>query len=743
MCHEGPGDARVRSKGFIETVVNEKKRVKKGKKDKNAPVTLVRTSFHYHLKCYPYAKIKFKGAGHPCQVTGNPILEVRKLNSEMEVVQTWEAPPEALKPEKEKKKENKSDSRADSKADSKSDSKPDSKSDLKSGAKSSKKTSDSKQTVQQPAPTKSPDKNNNNIDSKQNGAGDAVEQMMKEMEIMESTSPTLSKSQKKRLKMAQKKEAKQEEVPETSVVPDLTEFSEPQLFSQKLTAEEPNSTENVEIEKLEEVDKPAPETEDVKFQDLTFQLGEVEMQRLNKENLYADKFNAISMKACELYYTASKFPELDEFFKMLILPEHENLRVFNRSPSKRFSKPKEIHLPSRELQNREVESRSSGPPGLTGSGPPGLPAQPLTPKSLSELLLSYLRKVYPQKSPVSIKMRISKHRKEMGIDVFDAISPEEHMANFSMAYDQEMAKDMINQEEAKRLKSVEEASNKENGKFFDTSLRPSNSPEDAKSAAPPGMSNSQKTNNSQNPFTTFNHNATTHTNQTNSNQASSTHNPSSPFSNNQATSSNNNNNNTNASNTPTRTQSHASIFNTNSQILSMDNSLHSSLRNKHKDKNTVVMTGLEAKFHRVEKSKSVAAEDDSVWKTVKSGNNNNSSNPAMNQSAWSKRTSLGSIDAAFGTSSIPTTVKSRYFYEEVSESGSEAGTLNVPETENDCIICLEEFTDADVIKPMECGHRFHSQCIDDWRKIGKDSSCPMCRKITLDPVEFPAMGAII
>jgi len=533
-----------------------------------------------------------------------------------------------------------------------------------------------------------------------------------------------------------KKDAKQED-PEISKVPDITEVSEPQLFSQKLTAEEP---ENVEIEKMEEVDKPAPkttqETEDVPFQDLNFQLGEVEMQRLNKDTLYADKFNAISMKACELYYTSAKFPELEEFFKMLILPEHENQKVFNRSPSKRFSKQKEIKLPSRELENREVETRTSGPPGLAGSGPPGLPAQPLTPKSLSELLLSHLRKLYPKKSPVSIKMRISKHRKEMGIDVFDAISPEEHMANFSMAFDQEMAKDMIHQEEANRLKSLEEANNKENGKFFDTSLRPGpNSPEDAKSAAPPGMS--QKINNSPNPFTTFNHNAITpHTNQINSNLQASPHNPSNPFSNVP-----NSSIVTNASNTPTRTQSHASIFNTNSQILSMDSSVHSSLRNKHKDRNTVVMTGLEAKFHRAtEKSKSVAVEDDSVWKTVKSGNNN--SNPAINQSAWSKRTSLGSIDAAFGTSSIPTTVKSRYFYEEVSESGSEAATLNVPETENDCIICLEEFNDADVIKPMECGHRFHSQCIDDWRKIGKDSSCPMCRKITLDPVEFPAMGAI-
>merc|ERR1712035_49209 len=34
ICHEGPGDARLRNKGFIQTVVNERKRVKKGKKDK-------------------------------------------------------------------------------------------------------------------------------------------------------------------------------------------------------------------------------------------------------------------------------------------------------------------------------------------------------------------------------------------------------------------------------------------------------------------------------------------------------------------------------------------------------------------------------------------------------------------------------------------------------------------------------------------------------------------------------------
>ena len=81
MCHEAPGDARLRNKGFIETVVNEKKRAKKGKK--SGPAQYQKTSFHYHVKCYPHYKIKLKGAGQPCPVTGYPILEVRKLNSEI------------------------------------------------------------------------------------------------------------------------------------------------------------------------------------------------------------------------------------------------------------------------------------------------------------------------------------------------------------------------------------------------------------------------------------------------------------------------------------------------------------------------------------------------------------------------------------------------------------------------------------------------------------------------------------
>ena len=38
-----------------------------------------------------------------------------------------------------------------------------------------------------------------------------------------------------------------------------------------------------------------------------------------------------------------------------------------------------------------------------------------------------------------------------------------------------------------------------------------------------------------------------------------------------------------------------------------------------------------------------------------------------------------------------------------------------------CPICLE--SDPDL--PIECGHRFHSDCIEQWRQRSK--ACPMCR----------------
>ena len=223
-------------------------------------------------------------------------------------------------------------------------------------------------------------------------------------------------------------------------------------------------------------------------------------------------------------------------------------------------------------------------------------------------------------------MRIAKFRRDMGESTFDSTPIEDHISNFSKDFDEEIAKDA--EAEKKRSSAEAEKENaqteRKNSIFFDTIIRPLSSPED----------NNAK-NNSTNPFTSFNQNATQPSNsifnQKNNQQPQNTI----------------NNNSGNIFIPPNRAQSHSSIFNTNSEILSMDG--NNGLRNKHKNTNTVVMTGLEAKFH---KTKSVSnVEEDNPWKTVKSSNPSN---------AWNKRTSLGSIDAAFGTTSIPTTVKSRY-----------------------------------------------------------------------------------
>ena len=94
FCQLPPGDAKTRSKGFFETVLEASKSVGqkgKNKKKKQAPEF---TSFMYHFKCFPFAKIKTKGVGEKCPVTGKVIILVKKLNKDFETVQEFDKFPE-------------------------------------------------------------------------------------------------------------------------------------------------------------------------------------------------------------------------------------------------------------------------------------------------------------------------------------------------------------------------------------------------------------------------------------------------------------------------------------------------------------------------------------------------------------------------------------------------------------------------------------------------------------------------
>jgi hypothetical protein len=45
-----------------------------------------------------------------------------------------------------------------------------------------------------------------------------------------------------------------------------------------------------------------------------------------------------------------------------------------------------------------------------------------------------------------------------------------------------------------------------------------------------------------------------------------------------------------------------------------------------------------------------------------------------------------------------------------------------------CAICLNTVRETRTNAPIRCGHLFHSHCIENWKKLGKQT-CPVCRKV--------------
>ena len=43
----------------------------------------------------------------------------------------------------------------------------------------------------------------------------------------------------------------------------------------------------------------------------------------------------------------------------------------------------------------------------------------------------------------------------------------------------------------------------------------------------------------------------------------------------------------------------------------------------------------------------------------------------------------------------------------------------------DCIICMENFEENEIVKQLRCGHIFHRDCIDKW--LEKQKNCPFCK----------------
>ena len=57
-----------------------------------------------------------------------------------------------------------------------------------------------------------------------------------------------------------------------------------------------------------------------------------------------------------------------------------------------------------------------------------------------------------------------------------------------------------------------------------------------------------------------------------------------------------------------------------------------------------------------------------------------------------------------------------------------------------CTICLNDVRATRANPPLRCGHVFHSRCLEEWKKQGKNT-CPVCRKI-FDTAKFKVVVTI-
>eukprot|EP00092_Neocalanus_flemingeri_P035171 GFUD01038275.1.p1 GENE.GFUD01038275.1~~GFUD01038275.1.p1 ORF type:complete len:179 (-),score=58.19 GFUD01038275.1:110-646(-) len=64
------------------------------------------------------------------------------------------------------------------------------------------------------------------------------------------------------------------------------------------------------------------------------------------------------------------------------------------------------------------------------------------------------------------------------------------------------------------------------------------------------------------------------------------------------------------------------------------------------------------------------------------------------------------------------------------------------DSDNNCLICLEDMMERDSRRLNPCNHKFHIQCIDNWLATpGRaEHTCPMCRHYIIQDNEFPDLG---
>ena len=63
-------------------------------------------------------------------------------------------------------------------------------------------------------------------------------------------------------------------------------------------------------------------------------------------------------------------------------------------------------------------------------------------------------------------------------------------------------------------------------------------------------------------------------------------------------------------------------------------------------------------------------------------------------------------------------------YEEPSAGGSTKDG-----DQSNCAICIDALKTGQMVKALQCSHKFHSKCINDWLKV--QLKCPLCKQLVM------------
>lgn len=64
--------------------------------------------------------------------------------------------------------------------------------------------------------------------------------------------------------------------------------------------------------------------------------------------------------------------------------------------------------------------------------------------------------------------------------------------------------------------------------------------------------------------------------------------------------------------------------------------------------------------------------------------------------------------------------------EAVLQCVTKTSQFNSKDAQDQCSVCLMDFEHGDSLRTLECAHRFHMACVDQW--LAQSGQCPVCKK---------------